>query len=134
MEAKNGLNKYNERIYSADESIELLYRGINIDGIILEKSEQTVYNSNAHEILDIPYEFKENDESVSISEFHKNNVINWNIPDEYKGINIKTHILSKCKTEEEIKRVNSELVLYEKYDFSIAGDYENYYVVRKKLK
>lgn len=116
MEAKNSLNKFNERVYSAEESIELLYNGINIDGIILEKSEQSLYNENAPVILDVPYEFKQTDESLSILEFHKNNTIKWNIPDKYKSINIKTHILSKCKTTEEINRVESELVLYEKYN------------------
>lgn len=44
---------------------------------------------------------------------------NWNMPNEYYNFDIEKYILDLCDTEEKIQRVNTELVLFKKYNLLI---------------
>lgn len=52
----------------------------------------------------------------SPEEYHKKLQKTWIMPDEYKLLDISSFLISKCKSEKELKRVNEELKLYEKYE------------------
>jgi len=52
----------------------------------------------------------------TISEYHKKLQNSWLMPEDYLQFDIESWILSKCKTSEEIERVNTELKLYHEFN------------------
>jgi DNA polymerase III alpha subunit len=53
-------------------------------------------------------------------EIDENNQNNWFIPKEYINLDIQALLLSLCKTDQEVDRVNQELILFEKYNLVIV--------------
>jgi DNA polymerase III alpha subunit len=53
---------------------------------------------------------------ISSQEFHTIFQSDWLMPLEYKTLDIASHLISLCKTSEEIDRVNTEIKLYEKFN------------------
>ena len=51
--------------------------------------------------------------NISVSEFHTAQQSKWHMPEEYKTLDIAQHVLSLCKTEEELQRCGTELLLYQ---------------------
>ena len=52
----------------------------------------------------------------TIPEYHSKLQKCWLMPEEYLNFDIESWILSLCKTEEEIHRVNTELTLYQEFN------------------
>lgn len=65
---------------------------------------------------------------LSINEFVTNCRNNWFIPEEYKNIDIESHLLSLCKSEIEKTRVLEELELYNKFNMSDVLIFLHYFV------
>lgn len=53
---------------------------------------------------------------VDIKVFDANNQNNWFMPEEYKNLKIDLWLLDQCKNNEEVDRVNEELVLFRQYN------------------
>ena len=49
----------------------------------------------------------------TVEEFDKHNQVNWNMPDEYKNLNVVQHILDLCDDDAELQRCGEELLLYQ---------------------
>ena len=54
----------------------------------------------------------ESEEIMSFDEFHERCANEWVFPDKYKQIDVKTWLLEKCNTQQEIDRVEEEYRLY----------------------
>lgn len=51
--------------------------------------------------------------NYSVETFHQTQQSLWNMPDEYKKIDIVQWLLDQCNTEVELQRVGKELILYQ---------------------
>lgn len=116
MEPKKGLNKYAETVIDADMAVKILLSGISTDSIVTSDVEElTVFNANAEQV-GITHKLKAETTGISIEQFHDENINHWNMPDCYKTIDVYEFLITKCKTETEIARVNEEYSLYKEYD------------------
>lgn len=113
------INNFGQVTISANEAFESLYSGKinNLNHIyIQEQDEIDLFNKskliNADSFADLENITIPN---CDIKEFHTNNQQNWLMPENYCP-NLIEFLYSKCKTEQEINRVNTELELFEKYN------------------
>ena len=112
------LDEYSYPFLTENDAIESLLAGIRLNQPVVDPRLQEEYNSASDllegELRDI---FKHRDQGLCDPNlFHKYNSKKWNIPNEYLRIDIDSHVLSLCKTKEEIERVKYELSLYKKAD------------------
>lgn len=49
---------------------------------------------------------------IDVQTFDALNQNNWFLPEEYKELDIAKYVLDKCKTDEELQRTGSELILF----------------------
>lgn len=121
MEAKESrvaVNMYGQAILSSDNLRELLLQGKNIshlnvvfdDEVILFQKHQAELLSETITFLDAP------EEKLTFDEFHQQCADDWIFPVVYQQIDVKRWLLDKCKTQQEIDRVNEEYALYEERD------------------
>lgn len=121
METSKGrmkINMYGQAILSSDHLRELLLQGKPIGHLnvvfdeeieLFEKYQQEIINDTIV-FLGAP------EEKLTFDEFHQQCADEWIFPKIYQQIDVKTWLLDKCKTEEEINRVNQEYILYEERD------------------
>jgi len=120
MEAKESLkvNMYGQAILSSDNLRELLLQGKNIshlnvifdEEIKLFQKYQSALLSETVTFLDAP------EEVLTFDEFHQKCANEWIFPIVYQQIDVRSWLLDKCKTQQEIDRVNDEYGLYEERD------------------
>jgi len=53
---------------------------------------------------------------IEVDEYHKRNQSNWHMPDKYKQLDIAEYLLKLCRTDAELQRVGTELLLYQERD------------------
>ena len=105
---------------SSNELVELLYKNpdLLIENFLIEDPDQ--YN-NAIKTLhsDLPKlkkyadYFADRDPFASLEEFDTHNQNNWFMPKEYKSLDIAEYVISLCKTDQELTRVQQELILFQ---------------------
>ena len=109
---------YGQAILSSDNLRELLLQGKNIghlnvvrdDDIALYEQYQDNLLYNKVVFLDAP------EEILSFDDFHLQKADEWVFPTEYQQIDVHKWLLDKCKTQQEIDRVNEEYLLYKERD------------------
>jgi hypothetical protein len=112
------INMYGQAILSSDNLRELLLQGKNIghlnvvrdDDIALYEQYQDNLLYNKVVFLDAP------EEILSFDDFHLQKADEWVFPTEYQQIDVHKWLLDKCKTQQEIDRVNEEYLLYKERD------------------
>lgn len=107
------INEYYEAVYDTSEVIDFLLCGYEPNKVICTDSKEV---KQTGDIGFDNFEICDPTNGVSINEYHKNKTSTWLIPDEYKSINVYEIVYNRCVTEEEIQRVEQEIVLYEKYE------------------
>ena len=118
--SKNGVkvNMYGQAILSSDNLRELLLQGKNIGHLNVIKDEeielfeeyQSTLLSETITFLDAP------EEKLTFDEFHQQCADEWVFPVVYQQIDVHRWLIDKCKTQQEIDRVNEEYVLYKDRD------------------
>jgi len=100
--------------FTEQEICELLYQNpnLNFDQFLLENPEK--YN-NANRLLHSGFKklSKYHPSDLTIEEFDKLKQQNWFLPERYQTMDIKQWLLDRCQHQEQIDRVNSELILFE---------------------
>lgn len=109
-------NKFGEQIYSDTDIIDLLMSGRNPVELNRMFVDNTVDIENIAKLVDefpnwIPHTF--NDEPTSIVDWDAAQQTKWNMPEEYKNLDIASHVLGLCNSEAELQRVGEELLLYQ---------------------
>lgn len=108
------VNMYGQAILSSDKLRELLLQGKNIghlnvvkddDILLYEKYQDTLLRSKTIFL-------EEPEELLSFDDFHLQKADEWIFPEEYQQIDVYKWVLNKCKTQEEIDRVNEEYAMY----------------------
>ena len=66
--------------------------------------------------------------NTSVEEFDLINQKNWLMPDSYKQLDIAKYVLDLCETDEELQRVGTELLLFQKREMFDLLRYLKYLV------
>jgi DNA polymerase III alpha subunit len=109
---------YGQAILSSDNLRELLLQGKHIshlnvvhdDEIKLYEQYQDLLLKQKVTFLDAP------DENLSFDDFHLQKANEWIFPEEFQQIDVYKFLIDKCKTQEEIDRVDEEYLLYKERD------------------
>ncbi len=117
-ESRVKTNKYGQAILTSDDLKELLLQGKNISHLnVIPDSEIELFQKYQEEILSETITFMEAPEEIlSFDEFHERCSAEWIFPEIYQHIDVKSWLLDKCKTQEQIDRVEDEFMLYEERD------------------
>lgn len=120
MEAKDNLkvNSYGQAILSSEHLIGLVLQGRNISHLnVIFDEEIELFQKYQSELLPETITFLgEPEEKLSFDEFHQQCADTWIFPAIYQEIDVRSWLIAKCKTQQEIDRVNEEYVLYEERD------------------
>lgn len=65
---------------------------------------------------------------ISVQEFDKVNQSSWNIPDEYKDLDIAKWILDQCKDDVELQRCGKELLMFQERSLNDLLRFLKYFV------
>lgn len=66
--------------------------------------------------------------NLSVNEFDQNSQNNWNMPNEYKELDVAKFVLDQCKTEEELQRAGDELLMFQEREMFPLLQYLKYLV------
>jgi len=124
-------NKYGEQIYSEDDILDLLMSGRKPMELHRMFVDNTVNIENIAKLVDefpnwIPHTFT--DEPTSVVDWDAAQQTKWNMPAEYKELDIAQYILGLCESEAELQRVGEELLLYQERDLFNLLRYLKYLV------
>ena len=112
------INMYGQAILSSDKLMGLLLQGKNIGHLNVVQDEEIELYEKYQDILlrqktiflDAPAE------DLTFDDFHLQKADEWIFPLEYQQIDVLAFLLDKCKTQQEIERVNEEYLLYSERD------------------
>lgn len=109
-------NKFGEQIYNESDIVDLLMSGRRPVELHRMFVDNTVNIENIAKLVDefptwIPHTFT--DEPASVVDWDTAQQTKWNMPEEYKSLDIAAHVLSLCSTEAELQRVGTELLMYQ---------------------
>ena len=108
------INMYGQAILSSDNLRELLLQGKNIGHLNVVKDDDiNLYEKYQGELLRQTTIFLDApQETLTFDDFHIQKSDEWVFPIKYQQINVLAFLLDKCKTQQEIDRVNEEYLLY----------------------
>ena len=117
-ESRVKINKYGQAILSSDNLRNLLLQGKSISHLNVNKDDEIeLFQKHQSELLSETITFlNAPEELLSFDEFHEQCAEEWVFPAIYQQINVKTWLLDKCKTQQEVERVNEEYKLFEERD------------------
>lgn len=105
---------------ATDELCDLLYKNPDLDLSNFLVRDSDKYNTAVKTLYaDLPIlksyvdYYADRDPFASIEEFDTHNQSIWFMPSEYKEMDIAKWVLDQCKTDEELQRVGTELMLYQ---------------------
>ena len=110
------INSMNEIVVNENDLVEGLLQGKTVSRIVTKDTEKIdTYNHfcslfKFNDVIDYETPADTNDK------YSYKNAENWNMPDEYRQLNIIDHLLSKTQNEEQYQRVVKELEEFEKRD------------------
>lgn len=109
------VNMYGQAILSSDNLRELLLQGRNIGHLnVLLDDDIELFKEHQSSLLQEEVIFLERpEEKLTFDEFHEQCANEWIFPLIYQQLDVRKWLLDKCKTQEEIDRVNIEYLLYE---------------------
>ena len=117
-ESRIKTNSYGQVILSSDNLRELLLQGKNISHLnVIRDEEIALFEKYQSELLPKTVTFLDApEETLTFEEFHEKCAGEWIFPVIYQQLDVKTWLLDKCTTQEQIDRVNVEYQLYEDRD------------------
>lgn len=106
------INDCNQYIINENDAIQTLLSGMKISQIVTEDTEWVnKFNLNS-KLFDLDYNISAELPSNNKSEYLKECISEWYIPESYKSLDLENFLLDKCNTDIEKDRVNYELSLY----------------------
>ena len=108
-------DKYNNPILTKEDGRRALLYGHSVSRAIFDdKDEVHLFNKNSEQILGFAERILNPlSGELDLQEYHDQCAADWNIPEFYKILNVKSFLLAKCKTDAEIERVNLEYNMFE---------------------
>ena len=124
-------DKFGQLIFNESDVINLCMQGRDIGVLNQLLVDNTVDLETVAHILDNVPAFVRYDELAqqqTLEEWDHRCQANWYMPDEYKKLDIASHLLDLCKTDAELQRVGQELLLYQERDLFELLKYLKYLV------
>ena len=106
-------DKFGNPIYQDKDVIDLIYKGLAINDVIVEPSEN-IAKFEEHSGVKLKI-FDANIENISVKEFDAICQQDWFIPEEYKNMDIESYLVHTCP-KENYQRLIDELQEYRKRD------------------
>lgn len=105
---------YGRSYTESNELCNLLYRNPDLDLSLFLVEDPQEFNKSKHMLhADVPNLTGYVMLADSIEEFDNRFQANWQMPEEYKQLDIAKYILGLCKEDFELQRVGEELLLYQ---------------------
>jgi DNA polymerase III alpha subunit len=120
------LNKLDIPVFSHADLIKEIYKGNinNLENCFIDPTDIEIIRYlefiEKFNLTDWQIPKLVDDTLLDKQEIDENNQNNWFIPEEYINLDINKLLVSLCKTDQEIDRVNKELLLFEKYNLVIV--------------
>lgn len=124
-------DKFGRAYTTENELCELLYKDPTLDLSKFFVEDFGLYNGSVKDTYaDLPLveQYIPFHPDVSIESFHTFNQQQWNMPDEYKKLDIAQWLLDKCNNETELQRVGEELLLFQERNLFELLQYLKYFV------
>jgi DNA polymerase III alpha subunit len=126
-------DKYGQAYTTEAELCDLLYQDPNLDLSRFYVNDSATYNNSVESTYAefpklnpyVPLDYKE---EVSIELFDHVQQQTWNMPDNYKTLDIAQYVLDLCQSDAELQRVGKELLLYQERDLFNLLRYLKYFV------
>ena len=102
---------------TTNELCELLYQNPDLDLSKIFTKDPNQYNDAIKTFYaDLPVLQLYNLGDMNVEQFDLENQRVWNMPDEYRDLDIAQWLLDQCQTQQELQRVGQELLLYQERD------------------
>ena len=122
-------NKFGEIVFSESDVCGLLMQGHSPNDLINLIVDESVNMSRWPDFIDpTPNWQQEKFHSCSVSEFHASQQAQWHMPDDYKNLDIASHVLNLCNNQEELQRCGQELLMYQERNLFDLLKYLKYLV------
>jgi hypothetical protein len=110
-------NKFGEIVLDENDLCDLLMQGKDLLSMDHVTVDSKVDLQRLADVIENPgqlltWTFPE-DSDIAVPEFDYRRQSHWFMPDEYRDFDIAEHVLSLCRTPEELQRVGEELLLYQ---------------------
>lgn len=119
-------------VFSENDVCNLLMQGRDIESlthVVVDKTvnlEQLVMQiERPDSLLSWTFPF---DQNTSVPEFHLLQQANWHMPQEYKDLDVASHVLTLCANEAELQRCGAELLLFQERNLFDLLKYLKYLV------
>jgi len=111
-------NKFGEMIFNESDVMDLIMQGRQLNSLKNMLVDDTVNLETAVSFIEelpsfVPYTVEDN---IAVKDWDSANQQHWNMPEEYKQLDIAEHILGLCDNEAELQRCGEELLLYQERD------------------
>ena len=107
------LDQYRRRIITTRQGIDILLEGRSLENsLFVDSDDINKYNAHIEQLLGKSTLNNDKNIDCTVEEFHKLKSNTWNTPEPFASLDINHFVLSKCKTQEEIDRVNIELDMF----------------------
>jgi len=113
------IDKFGRVSISSDEAFEALYSGKvkTLHNLFFKAEVANEYNQAININRDSIHQINiQSDCNIDLQSYDKEFQSNWFIPGEYKNFPIESWLLSQCKSELELIRIQKELNLYNQYN------------------
>ena len=107
-------DEYGQQFFTEDELVKLVHLNPELDfGNVMMQDPSQYNHATASLYAGFPLVQKYRKPNCSIDEFDEINQKQWQMPEEYKKMDIVTWLVDQCKTSEQTERVAEELLLYD---------------------
>jgi len=129
-------DKFGQMIYNEAEIFDILMHDVNNADpefkpgpFVVADDGQTIDVDTANTVAGYEALVKQLDnDNLSVEEFDKQNQVEWQMPQQYKDLDIAAHVLSLCSTDAELQRCGEELLMYMERDLFDLLRYMKYLV------
>jgi DNA polymerase III alpha subunit len=121
-------DNYGRLIFTETDICDMLLKDptCTLSNVLVE--DKILFNSDIVDINTIPKLVEYVGSDLSVSQFDKTNQNNWNMPVEYKNLDIAKYILDQCSNSEELQRAGQELLLFQEREMFPLLQYLKYLV------
>lgn len=107
------IDKYGQHIYTENDICNLMLQDPTriITDMLVDKT--ITFDDIFIDINNIPKLRQYQDPNINIQKFDEQNQNNWNMPEDYKKLDIALFVLDQCKTDAELQRAGQELILFQ---------------------
>jgi hypothetical protein len=130
-------NQYGELIFSASDICDAAMSGKNVTGLTNLTVDHSVDLAQLMELipdqLAVATWRSAQDSVQSVEEYDHQQQQIWHMPEKYQQLDIAAHVLSLCRTPQQLQRAGEELLLYQDRELFNLLRYLKYLVDTMKL-